>query len=82
MAFNYKTIFIPAPLLSIKRGMKSYNAKIDGISFSNDINAAIVEMDENGYSFLSMESVTSAEYYGKTYTEGMILLFKIKSPSE
>lgn len=79
MPYNFKTIFVPSSFVPLKKGYKSYNARIDGVTLSTEINAAIVEMDEQGFELMQMESVVSAEYYGKTFTEGIILLFRKKS---
>jgi hypothetical protein len=76
MEITFKTLFIPSSFVPAKAGYKSYSAVIDGVSLSTDINAAIVEMEEKGYEFVEMESVTSANYYSRVYTEGMILVFK------
>lgn len=79
MPYTFKTIFVPASFVPPKKGYKAYTAKIDGVNFSTEINAAITEMEGEGYDFVQMDSVTSAEYYGRVFTEGMILLFKKKN---
>jgi hypothetical protein len=76
MEFSHKTLFVPSSFVPAKAGYKSYSAVIDGVSMSTDINAAIIEMEEQGYEFVEMESVTSANYYTRVYTEGMLLVFK------
>ena len=82
MPYTYKTIFVPSSFVPPKKGYKAYSAKIDGVNFSTEINAAIVEMEDDGFDFVQMDSVTSCEYYGRVFTEGMMLLFKKKNALE
>ncbi len=77
MPFTYKTVFVPAVLLPPSQSsFKYYDGEVDGIHFANDISAAIEEQVENGYSLFSTEAITSSKYYGRVFTEGMILIFK------
>lgn len=56
--------------------MKNYNHEIDGVEFTRDIQATIVKMAESDYHLLESIPLISAKYYGKTYTEGVTLIFR------
>ena len=73
---EYKTIFVPSPIKPSKRGYKYYSNVIDGEILTNDVQATINMMTEQGFDLFSTTPVTSTKYYGQVYTEGLILTFK------
>lgn len=72
-------MFIDAPLLKIKQmGIPMY--EVDGLLFSKNIEAAILEKEVEGYELFSMNTIHSGKpKEGITQhgiTTGMILTFK------
>jgi hypothetical protein len=76
MNFDYNTVFLAAPVLKPKTGMKSYNHEINGVEFSRDIQNTILKMAQNEYELIQTIPLISSMYYGKTYTEGVTLIFR------
>ena len=76
MKFDYNTVFIAAPVLPSKTGYKSYNHEINGVEFTRDIQSTILKMAESGYELYQTITLTSSKYYGKTYTEGVTMIFR------
>jgi hypothetical protein len=74
----YKTIFIPSPIAKPDKGYKYYNSEVDGNQLANDIQAAISEMETQGYRLENISPIVSTQYYAKTYTEGMLAIFTKK----
>jgi hypothetical protein len=72
---EYKTIFVPSPIKPSRRGFKHYSNVIDGEILSNDTQATITMMSEKGFHLFSTTPITSTQYYGQVYTEGLILTF-------
>lgn len=76
MPTEIKSIFVPTKLLAQKQGFTHYDAEVDGIQFSNDVQAAINEYVDLGYSLKTIQPIISTVYYARTYTEGMLLIFE------
>jgi hypothetical protein len=56
--------------------MKSYDHEVDGVEFTRDIQKTINQMADNDYHIIQNIPVISSKYYGKTYTEGVTLVFR------
>ncbi|MEO1260895.1 MAG: hypothetical protein AAFZ15_19000 [Bacteroidota bacterium] len=76
---QYKIIFIDAPIVKAKSGGITYR-EIDGLAFSRNIEAAILEKQSEGYEFVDMYPITSPKVKEKMHsaaiTTGMMLNFK------
>ncbi len=79
MGSIYKTIFVDA-----HKGKKTSVWKpptlIDGPQLARDVQAAIVELEMEGYRLFKMESVMGNVMHGgahKSKTEGMLLVFEL-----
>jgi len=72
----YKTIFVPSKIEEPKRGFKHYNSDVDGDQLANDIQATLIMMAGEGFKLHSMSPVVSTQYYAKTYTDGVVLIFE------
>jgi len=79
MSSEFKSVFVPSEIMPAKSGYKYYDAVIDGVRLANDVSAAIVEQIELGYELVSSQTITSTKYYARTYTEGILLLFKLSA---
>ena len=76
MSLTYKTIFVPATMQEARKGFKHYDSDVDGDQLSNDIQATLILMQGEGFRLHSMSPVVSTQYYAKTYTDGMLLVFE------
>ena len=76
MNYDYHSVFVSAPSFKTKGGLKNYTHEIDGVEFTRDVQKTINEMSENGYQLFQNIPLISTKYHGKTYTEGVTLLFR------
>ncbi len=76
MSLEYKSVFVPCERLKPKMGYKSYDHELDGVEFNHVLQAIINDHVEEGYEVENVTPLTSTMYYGRTYTEGLIVLFK------
>lgn len=76
MKYDYHSVYISAPYLKPKPGMQYYDHEIDGVEFTRDIQKIINQMAENDYHLVQNIPVISSRYHGKTYTEGVTLVFR------
>lgn len=75
MSKEYKTIFVSTEATPPPKGSKHYTHEVNGAILSRDTEAALKEMDAMGYEFISSTAVQSTKYYGKYYTEGILMIF-------
>ncbi|MEO1260896.1 MAG: hypothetical protein AAFZ15_19005 [Bacteroidota bacterium] len=76
---KYKTMFIDAPIIKTK--ISGFPMReINGLQFSKDIEAAVLEKEQEGYDLFSMNAVHSGKpkegITAHGITTGMILTFK------
>ena len=76
MKFDYNSVFIAAPFMKPKTGRKPYDREINGVEFTRDVQNTILKMSEQGYELFQTIPLISSEYYSKTYTEGVTLVFR------
>ena len=76
MPSNYKTIFIPANEVKPKGMMKAYIYRVNGDELARDVQAAILEMETDGFELRSTTPVISSMHNYRTFTEGVLLVFK------
>ncbi len=75
-----RTLFINSTFHS-KSFLSGKRFVVDGVQTANNIQAAIDEMEIDGYEFINSENYTSSQH-SYSFTEGTLLYFrKIKSPS-
>ncbi len=77
MENRYKTVFIPSQLE--KSSVWTAELMVNGDAFSRDIQAAIDEMQLNGFKLLSLEIVTSTKNSSggmAVFSSGAILIFE------
>ncbi len=72
MAFLYKTLFIPCDEIKAKSAFSAQLPEINGDQLARDVQAALLEMEHEGYRLHSMSPVQSAN----NYTDGMLLIFE------
>ncbi len=76
---KYKMMFIDAPIIKTKQ-MGIPFPEVDGLRFTKDIEAAILEKEREGYELFSMNPVNSGKpkegVTAFSITTGMILTFK------
>ena len=72
-------MYIDAPIIKVKSGGIFYR-KVDGLTFSKNIEAAIWEKQAEGYEFVNMHPINSPRPDEKimsvSITSGMILNFR------
>lgn len=75
METNYKTMFIET--VSLGKGMR-FKSTVNGDQLARDIQAAIEEMEKNGFALNMMNPVISYKVSGYNTTEGMLVVFRKK----
>lgn len=80
MAFTYKTLYIPSSEIKVKSTFSYVLPEVNGDQLARDIQAALVEMENEGYKLHSMSPVQSAKLHMSTYaysfTDGILLVFE------
>ncbi|MFN7118126.1 MAG: hypothetical protein ACK4TA_15105 [Saprospiraceae bacterium] len=80
MAFTYKTLFIPSSEIKPKSAFSTALPEVNGDQLTRDVQAALVEMENEGYKLHSMSPVQSAKLYmssfAYSYTDGILLIFE------
>ncbi len=79
MPFDFRSIFVDAPLEEVKGVYKNQNRIIDGDDFANNIEAALNEQARDGFSLKRMEMITSRKFGGSMqvcFTQGALLTFE------
>jgi len=75
---EFKTIFVDSQ--KVKTGVFNNNLEINGDQLARDMEAAILEMGQQGFEPIQVSPVTSSKVIsgalGLTYTEGVLLIFK------
>ena len=76
---QHKTMFIDAPIIKVRVGGIKY-PEVDGLQFSKNIEAAILEKEMEGFELFSMNTVNCAKpkdgITDHGFTSGIILTFK------
>ena len=73
---KYRTVIIDADMRS-KSSMSSKRYQIDTPELRIQIQSKLEEYDEMGYDFVEMEPVI-ASLYNTSYTQAVILIFKMR----
>lgn len=80
MPFTYKTLFIPAPDMKLKGAFTTTLPEFNGDQLARDVQAALLEMDSEGYRLHTMTPVQSSRLYagsvGYSFTDGVLLVFE------
>ena len=71
----YKTIFAPTAQEEGKKYLKNYQHVVDGRQLAIDMNQLIADQVKEGYELQNCVPLTSTEYHGKVYTQGVLLTF-------
>lgn len=79
---KYKTMFIDTPTVKNKVVFGMTMHETNGDQLARDVDAAILEKEQEGYELLEAMPVTSSMIYSSTYpysfTSGVLLIFKQK----
>lgn len=80
MSLAYKTIFIPSDQIKPKSSFSTNLPEINGDQLARDVQAALVEMESEGYTLHSVTPVQSAKLYMSSFayshTDGVLLVFE------
>ena len=76
MPSNYKTLFIPTTEVKTKSMMKGYMRRINGDELARDVQAAILEQEQEGFHLQSTTPITSTLHNNRFFTEGVLLVFR------
>jgi len=80
MPFTYKTIYIPSSEIKPKSAFSGTLPEFNGDQLSRDVQAALVEMENEGYKLHSMSPMQTAKLYmgslAYNYTDGVLLIFE------
>lgn len=80
MPFNYKTLYIPSSAIKPKSSFSGALPEINGDQLARDVQATLVEMENEGYRLHSMSPVQSAKLhmsaYTYSFTDGILLIFE------
>ncbi len=76
MKYDYTSLFITTPKIDGKKIHKNYEYVANGVEMTRDIQATIMKMSDEGFDLFQTIPITSTAYYGRTYTEGVTLIFR------
>lgn len=80
MAFSYKTLYIPSAEIKPKSSFSTAIPEVNGDQLARDVEAALVEMEQQGYKLHSMSPIQSSKLYLSAYaynfTDGVLLIFE------
>jgi hypothetical protein len=80
MPFTYKTLYIPTAEVKPKSAFSGALPEINGDQLSRDVEAALLEMENEGYRLHTMTPLQSAKLYmssfAYSYTDGVLLVFE------
>jgi hypothetical protein len=84
MPFTYKTLYIPAPDMKPKSAFATSIPEFNGDQLARDVQAALLEMESQGYRLHTMTPVQSSRLYGGSigysFTDGVLLVFEKINP--
>lgn len=80
MPFTYKTIYIPSPEVKNKSAFSTAMPELNGDQLARDVQAALLEMEHEGYKLHTMTPVTHGKMhmgsFAYSYTDGVLLVFQ------
>lgn len=80
MPFTYKTKFIPVEEVKPKSAFSTLLPEINGDQLARDVQAILLEMEDEGYKLHTMTPVQSGKLYmssfAYSYTDGVLLVFE------
>lgn len=76
MPSNFTTIFVEAVTAKNKGMMKDHRRITNGDQLARDVQATILEQETDGMDLISVSPITSSNTNNRTYTQGVLLVFK------
>ncbi len=80
MPFLYKTMYIPSTEIKNKSAFSTGIPELNGDQLARDVQAALLEMEQQGYQLHSITPVNAGKLYygsiGYTQTDGVLLVFQ------
>ena len=76
MPSNYRTIFVESTEANNRGILKDHRREINGDQLARDVQAAILEQEQDKMELISTSPITSTLTNGRVFTQGVLLIFR------